>query len=122
MTGRGTPSRLAAVQSLETAHAYTAPTAGEGVHWVEHLRSVHLSVGTYSIPAGGVDDQEPHTEDEVYYVVSGEAQFTAGGTTVAVRAGSTLFVPANEVHRFHDVVADLTVLVVFAPAEGALAG
>lgn len=110
------------MQHLETAHAYTAPAAGEGVHWVEHLRSDHLSVGTYSIPTGGIDDQEPHTEDEIYYVVSGEAQFTAGGPTVAVRAGSTLFVPANEVHRFHDVTADLAVLVVFAPAEGTLAG
>jgi quercetin dioxygenase-like cupin family protein len=40
---------------------------------------------------------------------------------VDVAAGSTLFVAAHEVHRFHDVTADLTVLVVFAPAEGSLA-
>ncbi len=109
------------MQLLDSASTYTSPPAGEGVHWVEHLRSPHLSVGTYSIPAGGTDDQEPHTEDEIYYVVSGAASFTAAGTTVAVRAGSTLFVPADEVHRFHDVTADLAVLVVFAPAEGALA-
>ena len=124
---RGAPTdsragpRLAGVQLLDSASTYTSPPAGEGVHWVEHLRSPHLSVGTYSIPAGGTDDQEPHTEDEIYYVVSGAASFTAAGTTVAVRAGSTLFVPADEVHRFHDVTADLAVLVVFAPAEGALA-
>ena len=124
---RGAPTdsragpRLAGVQLLDSASTYTSPPAGEGVHWVEHLRSPHLSVGTYSIPAGGTDDQEPHTEDEIYYVVSGAASFTAAGTTVAVRAGTTLFVPADEVHRFHDVTADLAVLVVFAPAEGALA-
>lgn len=89
--------------------------------WVEHLRSEHLSVGTYCIRAGGIDDQEPHTEDEIYYVVSGRARFTAGDQSVGVSAGSTLFVAAHEVHRFHDVAEDLTVLVVFAPAEGSLA-
>ncbi|HET8969430.1 MAG TPA: cupin domain-containing protein [Candidatus Nanopelagicales bacterium] len=108
------------MQLLDSASAFTSPAVGEGVHWVEHLRSPQLSVGTYSLPAGGVDDQEPHTEDEIYYVVSGAASFTAAGTTVAVRAGTTLYVPANEVHRFHDVTADLALLVVFAPPEGAL--
>jgi mannose-6-phosphate isomerase-like protein (cupin superfamily) len=77
-----------------------------------------LSVGTYCIRAGGIDDQDPHTEDEIYYVVSGQARFTGGDRTIEVAAGSTIFVPAHEPHRFHDVVADLTILVVFAPAEG----
>ena len=27
-------------------------------HWVEHLRVPHLSVGTYSLPAGGTDPQQ----------------------------------------------------------------
>jgi mannose-6-phosphate isomerase-like protein (cupin superfamily) len=97
-----------------------ASTPGEDTTWVEHLRSEHLSVGTYCIRAGGTDDQDPHTEDEIYYVVSGSAQFTSAGRTVEVGPGSTLFVAANEVHRFHDVAADLTVLVLFAPAEGSL--
>lgn len=110
------------MQNLDAAATYTAPAEGEGVHWIEHLRSDLLSVGTYSIPAGGVDDQEPHTEDEIYYVVSGAGSFTSGGTTVEVGAGSTLFVPAHEVHRFHDITSDLCLLVVFAPAEGSLAG
>ncbi len=29
-----------------------------------------------------------------------------------------LFVAAHEPHRFHDITADLTLLVVFGPAEG----
>src|SRR5260221_63695 len=40
-------------------------------HWVEQLRVPNLSVGTYSIPAGSVDDQAPHTEDEIYVVTAG---------------------------------------------------
>ncbi len=106
------------MQLLAGAGEFTpqAPT-----HWVEHLRSAHLSVGTYSIPAGGVDDQEPHTEDEIYVVTRGRGRFTGGGATVEVGPGSALFVAAREEHRFHDVSEDLAVLVVFAPPEQALA-
>lgn len=108
------------MQILRDAGTYRSETGADN-SWVEHLRSEHLSAGTYSIRAGGVDDQQPHTEDEIYYVVSGQARFTSGGETIEVAAGSTLFVAAREEHRFHDVTADLTVLVVFAPAEGSLA-
>ena len=75
-----------------------------------------LSVGTYSIPAGASDDQAPHAEDEIYHVLRGSGRFTSGGRTVDVFAGTTLFVPAREDHRFHDVSEDMTVLVFFAPA------
>ncbi len=88
---------------------------GRQNHFVEHLRVAALSVGTYSIPAGGVDDQTPHTEDEVYVVLGGAGTFSGGGRTVPVSAGTTLFVGKGEEHRFHDVTADLTILVVFAP-------
>jgi mannose-6-phosphate isomerase-like protein (cupin superfamily) len=104
------------MRHLENAAAFTPPGA-KGVHWVEHLRVPALSVGTYSVPAGGVDTQRPHTEDEIYLVVSGRAVLEAGGERVEASAGSTLYVPANEEHRFVDVTEDLTVLVIFAPAE-----
>jgi mannose-6-phosphate isomerase-like protein (cupin superfamily) len=85
--------------------------------YAEHLRTADLSVGTYGIPAGGADGQSPHTEDEVYVVVSGHARLTTPGGTADVGPGSVVFVPAGEEHRFVDVSADLTVLVVFGPAE-----
>lgn len=106
---------------LTSAADFTPPSAGEGVHWVEHLRVDALSLGTYSIPAGSTDDQLPHTEDEIYVVVSGHGAFEAGGRRVPVVPGSTLYVPAHEEHRFVDVTEDLAVVVVFAPAEGSLA-
>jgi quercetin dioxygenase-like cupin family protein len=97
-------------------------TRAEGAtHWVEQLRVPDLSVGTYSIPAGSVDDQAPHTEDEIYVVTAGRAMFEAGGDRVAVGPGSVIYVPAGEVHRFADVSEDLATVVLFAPAEGSLA-
>ena len=94
----------------------------ESVHWVEQLRVPDLSVGTYSIPAGSADDQEPHTEDEIYVVTTGHAMFEAGGERVAVAPGSVIFVKANEVHRFTDITEDLATVVIFGPAEGSRAG
>ena len=93
-----------------------APAAGRTPQYTEHLRVPALSVGTYSLPSGAIDDQSPHAEDEVYYVVRGRGAFTAGGRTAEVGPGTTLFVPAGEDHRFRDVTEDLAVLVFFAPA------
>jgi mannose-6-phosphate isomerase-like protein (cupin superfamily) len=93
------------------------PAADGTVRYVEQLRVPALSVGTYSLPAGAVDGQTPHAEDEIYVVVSGRGSFTAGGRTVEVGPGTTLFVPAREEHRFHDITEDMAVLVFFAPAH-----
>ncbi len=91
-------------------------------HWVEHLRTPHLSVGTYSIATAGVDDQRPHTEDEIYIVTSGRARFTVatGAEPVSetpVEAGAVIYVAAGEVHAFIEPTDDFCTLVVFAPPE-----
>ncbi len=85
--------------------------------YLEFLRVPTLSAGLYSLPAGGVDMQQPHTEDEIYYVISGRAAFRAGDQECSVQAGSILYVKANVEHRFHSISEDLRILVLFAPAE-----
>jgi mannose-6-phosphate isomerase-like protein (cupin superfamily) len=85
--------------------------------YLEFLRVASMSLGVYVLPAGGVDPQKPHTEDEVYYVVSGRAQVTVGDEERAVGPGSIVFVAAQTEHRFHTIEAELTLLVCFAPAE-----
>lgn len=89
--------------------------------YLEFLRVPSMSVGVYNLPAGGVDPQLPHTEDEVYYIVSGQASIRVGDENRSVEAGSLIFVAANVEHRFHTINEDLTVLVFFAPAEYTLA-
>lgn len=83
----------------------------------EFLRAPALSAGLYRVPAGGTDPQQPHTEDEVYYVVSGRGTIRVGAEDRPVQAGSIIYVAANVEHRFHDVGEDLIILVFFAPAE-----
>ena len=108
------------MQHIDDAGGFIRPPAGKANHWVEHLRVPAMSVGTYSVPAGGLDTQDPHTEDEIYVVTAGRATFEAAGQRIEARAGTVLFVPADEEHRFVDVAEDLAVLVVFAPAEYSL--
>jgi len=91
--------------------------AKSGRRYHEFLRQPSLSMGVYVLPAGGVDAQSPHTEDEVYYVASGRAQIKVGDEDRAVGPGSIVFVAANVEHRFHSIEDDLIVLVFFAPAE-----
>jgi mannose-6-phosphate isomerase-like protein (cupin superfamily) len=91
--------------------------ATDHVEWIEHLRRPDMSIGTYSIPVGGRDDQDVHTEDEVYIVTSGRAVLVGPGQSIPVKPGSVVFVPAQEEHRFEEITEALTVLVVFAPAE-----
>ncbi len=93
-----------------------------GKLYVEFMRLPSLSVGLYSLPAGGVDPQQPHTEDEVYYVVSGRGSIRVGKEDRAVQAGSVVLVEAGVEHRFHSIEADLTIVVFFAPAEYSKAG
>lgn len=93
------------------------PAAADAPHWIEHGRSDHLSVGTYSIAAGQFDTQVPHHEDEIYVVTSGRARFTAPGVDDEIEPGTTIFVAAGEEHRFVDITADFSCLVIFAPPE-----
>jgi len=100
------------------AGTYTPPEGGESSHWIVHMNSDALSLGTYSIPAGGTDDQEPHTEDEVYVVQAGRATLVTASGTVPVEPGSVVFVPAGETHEFTGITKDLALVVIFAPRYG----
>jgi mannose-6-phosphate isomerase-like protein (cupin superfamily) len=90
----------------------------EGKPYIEFLRTEHLSTGVYRLSKGGTDSQQPHGEQEVYFVVSGRARFLAGQSDVAVAPGDVIFVPVNEPHKFHEIDEDLELLVFFAPPEG----
>jgi len=88
-----------------------------GRPYFEFLRRESMSVGIYELPAGGVDGQSPHTEDEIYYVLAGRAEATVGEQQQSIEPGSVIFVEANAEHRFHDITEDLRLLVIFAPPE-----
>jgi mannose-6-phosphate isomerase-like protein (cupin superfamily) len=104
------------MKAFETSDLIAQQGAGKKPY-LEFLKEESLSMGLYVLPAAGTDGQSPHTEDEVYYVLSGRGMFFHAGEDVAVQPGSILYVAANVEHRFHSISEDLKVLVVFAPAE-----
>jgi mannose-6-phosphate isomerase-like protein (cupin superfamily) len=105
------------MQIIADRGAWAEPPEGAPNEYVEQLRTPDLSVGTYRIPARGLDDQSPHTEDEIYVVTAGRGRIVTPSGSADVGPGDVIFVPAGEEHRF-DVIEDLAVLVVFGPAYG----
>lgn len=92
--------------------------AAVGEHYLEFLRVPELSMGLYTLPADGADEQSPHTEGEIYYIVSGRATIVVSGEERPVGPGDLIYVPALAEHRFLAIEEELTTLVFFAPAEG----
>lgn len=88
-----------------------------GRAYLEFLRESSMSAGLYTLSAGGVDGQSPHSEDEIYVVMAGRSRFTAGDETRDVAPGDVIFVAAHVPHWFHDITEELRIIVVFAPPE-----
>jgi mannose-6-phosphate isomerase-like protein (cupin superfamily) len=114
-----TATGRASFQAIELDEAIARARTAADRYAPEVLRSDLLSVGLYLVPAGGVDDQTPHDEDEVYYTVSGRGTIHVDGAEHPVNPGTILFVPAKAVHYFHDVAEELVLVVFWAPPEGA---
>jgi mannose-6-phosphate isomerase-like protein (cupin superfamily) len=94
-----------------------ARRAASGRPYLEFINVPDLSVGLYVLAPGQPDLQQPHTEDEVYYVVRGSGQITVGDEVRDVRTGSVVFVGTGVPHRFHDITEELVLFVAFGPAE-----
>ena len=82
--------------------------------YLEILKVPSLRVGLYELPAGSLDPQSPHQDDEVYYVLRGKAILRIGEQDHPVETGSIVYVGAKVKHRFHSIEEDLSVLVFFA--------
>ena len=65
-----------------------------------------------------VDLQQPHEQDEVYVVISGQGEFLNGGKRVNFSAGDFLFVPAGVEHRFENFSDDFSTWVIFYGPKG----
>ena len=103
------------MDAFETAELVAAQDRSGEHTYVDFLRKEMLSLGMSVWPAGGEDTQQPHTEDEVYYVVSGRARLRVAEEDAAVGAGSIAYVAAGVEHHFYDIEEDLSVIVFWAP-------
>jgi mannose-6-phosphate isomerase-like protein (cupin superfamily) len=84
----------------------------------EFFRADTLSLTVAFWPAGSIDNQQPHTEDEVYFVASGCGKLRIGEEDTDVAADTIAFVGAGVEHRFHAIEEDLRILVFWSPPRG----
>ena len=85
--------------------------------YLEFLRVPAMSAGLYVLARGAEDRQQPHYQDEIYYVLRGRSRMRIGINDFDISPGQIIFVAAREKHRFFDIQEELTLLVIFAPAE-----
>lgn len=94
-----------------------AARRAKGTPYHEFITVPDLSGGLYVLEPGVPDRQSPHSEDELYVVMSGRGRITVGDEVRDVRPGTVVFVGAGVTHRFHDIEERLVLVVAFGPAE-----
>ena len=65
-----------------------------------------------------IDQQNSHSQDEIYVIATGNATFFRNGERVQCKTGDVLFVPAQMEHRFEKFSDDFATWVVFYGKEG----
>lgn len=122
MTRPSTPAREPSPRTVPDVLQLPALLAGLARDRHDFAEVFRAPGGTLSLtvarwPAGSVDDQGPHAEDEVYYVATGRAVLTIGSEVIPVAPGTVAFVAAGVEHRFSEIAEDLEVLVFWSPAR-----
>jgi mannose-6-phosphate isomerase-like protein (cupin superfamily) len=65
-----------------------------------------------------VDDQTPHSQDEIYVIARGTGEFVCGETRESFAPNDVLFAGAGVIHRFENFSEDFAVWVFFYGPEG----
>lgn len=86
----------------------------EGGYFLDFLKVRDLEAGIIVLHPGKKDTQEPHSADELYYVIEGSGFIELCKNRRPVKKGSIVFVPARMHHRFYGNKEDLIVLYMFA--------
>ncbi len=75
--------------------------------------SVTIEVGKYPTSA----PKNPHTEDEMYYIISGSGMIRVGDETYNVEAGDVVFVERGIEHDFFNIDEQITALTIFVGSD-----
>ena len=63
----------------------------------------HLQAGILRLRSGEIDTQEPHSTDEVYFVLEGDGFIEIGNKSHEIKKDLFIYVPAEVIHRFYTV-------------------
>jgi quercetin dioxygenase-like cupin family protein len=71
----------------------------EGVHNMAMLTGDRTNLLRFRIEPNGTVPEHSHPHEQIGYIVSGEATFTADGETRTLEAGDAYLLPGDEPHR-----------------------
>ena len=60
-----------------------------------------MEVGIINLKKGQKDTQQPHSFDEIYYIIRGNATIDIEGVKNKVNPGKIIYIPKNVRHSFH---------------------
>ena len=87
-----------------------------GERFVQAMAHGTMSVELYA--PQGVDPQQPHKQDELYFIQTGTGELVLQGERHSFGPGTAFFVPAGVEHRFENFSACFSTWVVFWGPEG----
>jgi len=103
-------------QLLRVGEALKKLPSAEGKRFATIFEHGTLAVEIYA--PQGVDPQQPHSRDEIYFVASGTGEYVCGEGRQPFSPTDLLFAAAGVAHRFENFSADLVVWVIFYGPEG----
>ena len=81
----------------------------QGGYFREFITTRGIQAGIIRLHPGDNDTQEPHSADEVYYVIEGKGFIKLNGKNKAIKDGTSIFVRAGTEHRFFGNIQDLVI-------------
>lgn len=103
-------------QALARLPAAPTDTYPGGAPFVSMMAGGTMSVEVFT--PKGEDLQQPHTQDELYFIHSGTAQIIINEQRFDAAPGEAFFVAAGVVHRFENISNDFVTWVVFYGPQG----
>lgn len=108
--------KISITQALKRLPAAATGTYPLGAPFVTMLAGGSMRVEVFA--PKGADLQQPHTQDELYFIHSGTGQIVINEQRFDAIAGDAFFVAAGVVHRFENFSNDFVTWVVFYGPQG----
>jgi mannose-6-phosphate isomerase-like protein (cupin superfamily) len=108
--------KVSLFQALARLPAAPTATYTQGAPFVTMMAGGTMSVEVFA--PKGEDLQQPHTQDELYFIQRGKGELVINGQRFDAEAGDAFFVAAGALHLFENFSEDFVTWVVFYGPHG----
>jgi mannose-6-phosphate isomerase-like protein (cupin superfamily) len=82
-------------------------------YFLDILNTNSLDAGILVLKPGQKDIQQPHSSDEIYYIIEGNGFIEIDKEIYPLQKGTCIFVPSNTSHRFFGNTIRLVTIYIF---------